>query len=462
MLSSFRGLSVGASLCLGGLALGCSDNAAGPANELDVSSMARQAATTKSFGSQAAGNRGIEQEILRLESAIPGIGGMYVDGEEIVVFVPKDVSSGRVIAALAREAHTMAITSDKQGQLARGERIRIRPAKFPLSQLIAWEETLAGSFSHVDGFTGIDADESTNQVRINVADAATISAAQQLVAASGVPSDAVSIRIVPKAIAVAGLRGTWRPTGGGITISNTSKVCTLGFNATTNTGLNVIVTAGHCVPGAAGVGATGATEAQPNTANPVGTIQINPVWNQTDPGCTGYLRCTLADALLVQYTVASTMSKRVAFTAFPGLNEQGGSITVTGWWDNVVAPTTSYFVGQQVDKEGQTTGWTRGTISQTCVNTPVSDDYGIYMVLCADAVTGSRVGQGDSGGPVFIPPPAGQIHNPLYPVGILFGTAFYNDYDPTTGAHFCSSGCTYYLSHWSNIQAQLGLGIFPN
>lgn len=455
-----RKLGISASLCVGFTVLGCTD-AVGPGKRPGSSSLDRQQAASGA-ASASQFDRGIERQILRLESAIPGIGGMYVDGGDIVVFAPSQTERGKVISALAREAHAMAITPGLQAQLVRAQRIRIRPAKFALSQLIAWEEKLARSLSQTQGFTGIDADESTNQVRINVAEPSAIQAVQQVVAAAGVPSDAVVIKIAPQAVALSGLRGTWRPTGGGITISNSSEICTLGFNATTSTGLNVLITAGHCAPGQPGLGATGATEGQPNTANPVGTIQNNPVWNRTDPSCSGYSRCTLADALLVQYSVASTMSKRVAFTAFTGLNEQGGSITVTGWWDNIVAPTTSYFVGQQVDKEGQTTGWTRGTISQTCVNTPVSDGYGTYMVLCSDAVTGSRVGQGDSGGPVFIPPPAGQIHNPLYPVGILFAGGPLNSYDPTIGAYFCSTGCTYYLSHWSNIQTELGASLFPN
>lgn len=349
--------------------MACSDNTTGPGSQPDGSLAPGQPANVRAVGSQARFNRGIEHEILRLESAIPGIGGMYVDGRDIVVFAPKEVPRGAVISALAREGRLMAITPDLKSQLARGERIRIVPARFALSQLIAWEESLSMAFSKFDGFTGIDADESTNQVRIEVADAGKIPAAQQLLATAGVPSDAVAFKVVPKGVTAAGLRGTWRPTGGGITISNTvsnvTKICTLGFNATTNTGLNVLVTAGHCAPGQPGLGVTGTTEGQPNTSYPVGTIQNNPVWNQTDPGCSGYTRCTFADALLVQYTVASTMSKRVAFTAFPGLNEQGGSITVTGWWDNVVAPTTSYFIGQTVDKVGQTTGWTKGTLSQT-------------------------------------------------------------------------------------------------
>jgi hypothetical protein len=450
-----------ASLGLSGVAVACTDNVTGPTNQPNAVSPARVTGVN-AFAGQVAVNRGIEHEILRLESAIPGIGGMYVDGSDIVVYAPKNMSRGQVISALAREAHGMGITADIKAQLARGANIRVRTANFSLSQLVAWQDNLGRTLSHVEGLTGIDADESTNQVRINVDNEASIANVQSLVAAAGIPSNAFTVKVAPRAIAASGLRGTWRPTGGGVTISNPNAVCSLGFNATTNTGLNVLVTAGHCAGGTPGLGATGATEGQPNTSFPVGTIQNNPAWTRTDAGCSGYTRCTLADALLVQYSIASTMSKRVAFTSFTGLNGGGGSITVTGWWDNVVAPTASLFVGQSVDKEGQTTGWTRGTISQTCVNTPVSDGTGVYMVLCAEAVTGSRIGQGDSGGPFFIPPTPGNIHNPLYPIGVVFAGGPFNAYDPSINAYYCTLNCTLYASHWSNIEAHLGVSVFPN
>ena len=145
--------------------------------------------------------RGIKDEIVRLEAAIPGIGGMYIDGGEVVIYAPRDAVREDVISALAHAAESMAITPDLRAQLARGDRIRLKPANFALSQLLTWERALEDSVARVAGFTGINADESLNQIRINVADPATVPEIEPLVVAAGVPLDAVAFRIAPMPVA---------------------------------------------------------------------------------------------------------------------------------------------------------------------------------------------------------------------------------------------------------------------
>jgi hypothetical protein len=363
----------------------------------------------------------------------------------------------------------MAITDDLKAQLTHGERIRLVPAKFALSQLIAWKSAVSVKFSGIEGITGIDADESINRLRISVSSASAAGAINSIVAAAGVPAEAVKIDVSAKAVALGSLRGTFRPTGGGVQIQSWDggPVCTIGFNVTTSTGLNGFVTASHCLNRFSQPGQTGLKVGQPMDAYGyyVGVATNNPLWNRTDPECAGYQSCTIADVMFVKYDVASTLSKRVAFTASPGLNEQGGSITVTGWWDNVVAPAASLFIGQSVDKVSPITGWTRGTISQTCVNTVTEFTVGEHMNLCVDAVTGSRVANGDSGAPVFVPPPAGQIHQPLTPLGILVAGRpinVWNSPDWGDPHNLCRSGCTYFFARWANIQTHLGMSVYPN
>jgi hypothetical protein len=71
--------------------------------------------------------------------------------------------------------------------------------------------------------------------------------------------------------------------------------------------------------------------------------------------------------------------------------------------------------GDAVNKIGRATGWTAGTISETCV----VHEYGIegsgsYRINCADRATYSR-DLGDSGGPVF-----GRLGPSAYLMGIHF------------------------------------------
>jgi hypothetical protein len=89
-----------------------------------------------------------------------------------------------------------------------------------------------------------------------------------------------------------------------------------------------------------------------------------------------------------------------------------GSFTITG--DDL---NNSVAVGQTVNKIGRTTGWTSGTVSNTCVNTGVS---GTKIVqLCQTFVSSGNtiVLGGDSGSGVW----RDQGGNNVQLVGILWG-----------------------------------------
>ncbi len=159
--------------------------------------------------------------------------------------------------------------------------------------------------------------------------------------------------------------------------------------------------------------------------------------------------------MYVQYYNPSNGAKRLPFTDYTGFSNGLGSITVTGWWNTIVSPTYA-MMGESVDKMGRTTGWTRGTIGGTCAPVAVTDaSSGVtYVVTCADNVNNAAVGQGDSGSPVFVPPPSGQL-SPLVPLGVLFAGGPLNAYFQVDGTYYCNSGCTYYYSPWDKIQTHM-------
>lgn len=357
--------------------------------------------------------------------------------------------------------------SELAAALGNPARVRYFTARYAFSTLVSWKEAMASRRS--DGIIhGIDADEAGNNISLYTGDAASRSAALALATEAGIPSEAVKVIVSSPARAAASLRDRFRPTGAGTQIRNSaSGRCTLGFNVRTWPGLvDGLVTAAHCASGSVGVGATGQVMYQNSflTGDIVGTIATNPAFNLTAAACGSFTKCANADALFTAYNSSTTRQKRVAFTASTGLNYSGGSITVTGWWTNVAPPGTVY-QGQTVDKMGRTTGWTRGTVSATCVVSDVDSDADLvadYRILCAHRVTNSRGGQGDSGSPVFIAPPAGQITQPLTPLGILFGVTNMVQYDMSDQVNFCSTACTYLFSDWSAVQAHLNLVVDPN
>jgi hypothetical protein len=163
--------------------------------------------------------------------------------------------------------------------------------------------------------------------------------------------------------------------------------------------------------------------------------------------------------MFVAYNDASNGSKRVPYTDYTGFNNSGGSITVTGWWNNLLPPATTPGIGERVDKMGNFTGWTAGTLGSTC-DSQIFDSN--HVVVCAGRVDGARVGHGDSGSPVFLAPPDGQVNDPLWREGVLFGAAGYFTYDVGYQSTYCYSTCSFWYSEWWLMESRLGTTLAVN
>jgi hypothetical protein len=174
--------------------------------------------------------RGAEDDILRLENFLPGLGGVYMEGSKIVVYVPQQMSRRDALEKLALGTATLNIDGSVAQQMMRGENIELRPAKHPFSQLVSWVVSGVGGIMRVPGVTGLDANEATNRITIFVRDQSGAEAALAAAHKAGVPEDAVETRVA-NPVLVSGLGGTWSPTGGGIQIQNDSSInCSLGYN----------------------------------------------------------------------------------------------------------------------------------------------------------------------------------------------------------------------------------------
>ena len=112
--------------------------------------------------------------------------------------------------------------------------------------------------------------------------------------------------------------------------------------------------------------------------------------------------CRYSDAAIARYETARTPVKFGAIyrTEFPGINGAIGSIEIADGpkWFTIVDEALFPLGGEILDKVGRTTGWTRGPVVGTCIDTGVSGTN--IAMLCQDFV-GAAVGGGDSGSPVF-------------------------------------------------------------
>lgn len=445
-------------------AVACVDEPSGPARSERTSRVNKLPVAAAELAAAIRGRalRGAEDDILRIEAVLPGFGGMFIDNGVINLFVPKGNDAVNARAAIAQVASSLRLVPELREQLARGDNLNLLQADFAFSQLIEWQTALASRVKPDIPIFGIDADEKKNRLRVLILPGGTRAEVLHLAALANIPDAAIEVEVGTPPSLAAGLRGTWRPTGGGIQWANSDAgVCTIGFNVTAANGSTGFLTASHCTAGAVGYGYIGGAAHQPIPANDVGYVAVNPAWNSTDPNCMGRPLCTEADAMYVQYWDGNNAAKRMPYTQFTGVNNGGGSITVTGWWNNVTA-STSPVIGQSLDKLGRLTGWTRGTLAATCVHIVEA----AQTHLCSDQVNGSRAGNGDSGGPIFIPPPSGQVTQALYPVGILWGRdpATANVYDPENNAWYCDGGagqCVLYYSNWARVQNALQSAYYP-
>jgi hypothetical protein len=279
------------------------------------------------------------------------------------------------------------------------------------------------------GAVWVDADEARNRVTIGVERGTSMAQVRSAVARLGVPSGAVVVEEVEPVRFAATLRDRVRPVVGSLQINFPGFLCTLGFNATRN-GQRSFITNSHCTNVQGGVESTPYWQPTQGVApTQIATEVADPAYT-TGGGCPIGRRCRRSDASRARYASGTTSTLgRIARTS--GANN--GSLTITGNFS--ITGEGSASVGQTVHKIGRTTGWTRGSVSNTCVNVNLS---GTNISQLCQTFVPAGVGSGDSGSPVFRRVGTGSN---VTLVGILWGG---------------SGSSLYVFSPISNIETELG------
>jgi hypothetical protein len=419
--------------------------------------------------SQGRTSRAFEDEILRMELRIPGLGGVSRDENGNAVIYLKDLTqTGSAILTLKQMAPAINVDADFRGRLGAANMV-VRQGSFAFSELVAWEHQILRSV-RVRGFLAIDADEALNRVRVVMTADASQGALRAAIEAAGVPDSAIAIEVGVPAVTAVSLRDHVRPTLGGLQIMNSQPAyCTLGFNVDVQFYAEEgFLTASHCDGAAEGSGGTGDIIYQ-NTniaANEIGVVSLNPQWNSTDPDCSSHRLCTGADAMYVHSTdtTAANWIKRIESTSSVGTSSPG-SLTINGYWSSI-SEVPFVYVGLPVYKDGRNTGLTQATISATCENvladSSAADTTYKHITLCSDEATGATFGPGDSGGPIFYPSVGGTMPSPPYAIGVFWGGNATGYSTPAAdGTYHCTSGCAWYFSEWPSIQTWLSRDFTP-
>ena len=352
---------------------------------------------------------------------IPGFGGFFFDPAGIpTVYLSDGSARGQVERALG---------SWLSAQGIRPATLAVRRADYDWASLERWQGQASGQALATRGAVWVDADEARNRVTIAVERGTPAAQLRAAVARLGVPSAAVLIEEAEPVRLAATLRDRGRPVVGGLQINFPGFLCTHGFNATRN-GQRSFITNSHCTNTQGGSEGTPYWQPAENVASgQIATEVADPAY-ASGGGCPSGRRCRRSDASRARYASGTTSTLgRIARTS--GANN--GSITITGNFS--ITAEGSAAVGQTVHKIGRTTGWTRGSVSGTCVNVNVS---GSNVTQLCQTLVSAGVGGGDSGSPVFRR--QGTTNNVTL-VGILWG----------------GSGSTLYVfSPISNIEMELG------
>jgi hypothetical protein len=149
-------------------------------------------------------------------------------------------------------------------------------------------------------------------------------------------------------------------------------------------------------------------------------------------------RCRVSDAALARYDEGMPAD----FARIYQTTQSGGGAPATleispeGKWFTITNEKPFPMMGDMLNKVGRTSGWTRGPVIGTCIDTGVSGSNPPIAMLCQDRVQAFVAG-GDSGSPVFE-----QIGgwNPVRLVGILWG----------------GSASSFVFSAMENIHAEFG------
>lgn len=380
---------------------------------------------------QARRAAGIDAEFAQIARDAPGFGGMFYDNGRLHVYATLNADRGavlnRVNASLRARGRAVPAAGD----------VTVIPAGRDYAELA----TLRERMSPVLGESGVvftDVDETRNQLRVGVLEGVSTARIEAALRRLDVPLDAVHIETTPPIVPLATLRELQNPVAGGLQIwrfepPSTAWICTLGFNVMVG-GAPHFFTNSHCTEERSVV--EGSEIRQDRLVLPsriIGVEVADPPYFRCQYA--GY-RCRWSDAALIQYVpgIDAQLGMIYRTTSFGTTGPGSIDIDPTGNGFLIIDDASFPVVGEVLDKVGRTTGWTRGPVVGTCIDTGVTGVNPRVVVLCQDFVQ-AAVGGGDSGSPVFA---QNGMNRPVTLYGILWG----------------GGGSTFVFSALENIRAE--------
>lgn len=341
----------------------------------------------------------LERPFHELSEEIPGYAAHYLDGDDLIILATdpelaevrqSDILAHPAVEGLLRQ-HPVAA-------------VRYRRADFSFPELRDARDRLIAMFSQT-GVVGLDLEETTNRVRIDVlqeSEDVARRAVSTFLSNNGIPSRMVEIEIVrdsghDRAVTFTPTLNSYRDTlRGGIRVeahhASLNAACTLGW-ATFYTSYNdpAFLTATHCSGEWAEVDTT--QYSQPNEPFFVGEeIADQTHWDCNDSGPE---QCVYADANIV-----GVYSRPLVWDTQERTLGSGSNVIDTSEPPYTIVGEVTSFVPfrQVVFLTGRNSGTEPGLVSETCVHREPESN---RVYLCQVGAEYLSQG-GDSGGPVWM------------------------------------------------------------
>lgn len=383
----------------------------------------------------------LDEELGSLAAQIPGFAGLYVDsGNAVILLVDPDRQRVRA-AEVLQEFLPRATTEIRSA--GGGQPFIFRRARYLFGDLHAWRTAFDAQSPLGTVFT--DTDERRNAIVVGVATDEASRRTIEILEQIGVPDSA---RFVvgasnPKP-ALDSLIGVVRPTTAGVLVVNcfggNCHNCSLGANVLKGA-TRAFVTNSHCSKTFLGSDPPTSLWYQQVYAPSIASGEMLDPAPFSGGACAPGLICRYSDATLVRYLDPQIWEG--AHIAQPLFN----SPPAQEFTHRMLIKQNQSGYSNVVFKVGHATGMTYGNQGNTCLTfDPDSATWAAngvivaenFRFLCQNRALNIDANSGDSGGPLFSPPPGfcGIMCEPVYLRGLVFAFSAVDHtiwYSPVSG-----------------------------
>ena len=345
--------------------------------------------------------RGAQDDMLKLENALPGFGGFYIDSADNVVVYMKPSSNLPAAAIRGELASFYAQWANlrERGIMQPSSRARIVVADYSLSELIATENMISSRLLSTPGIVGVGTSLKLNRVKVGFRDSASMSKGIALLISAGAPRGALMPEIWDQPVLTSLFTDRIRNTKGGLQIGvglrtdpydgvEYQESGTHGFVVTGN-GQKYFMTASHLANVLWGINGKVADTVWQNSESflgntRIGSIAISAPWlastscpvdivSQAYPDL-----CTQSDVALGIFDSADG-DKKVTTSTYEGQNGSPGNPNINGYYSIAGVESPEYVKDTSMKglhKSGYKTGTTTGVI-----DTPITPVFDVASAL---------------------------------------------------------------------------------